>query len=132
MIDGDDRDRMCGLAELEQPLGDDRSRKVGREVDNRPAPDVRKNSGHCREVGAQLGVEGIGALKQESESPLRRVGPHPALEERRGMEANRAGGGKNALTGGLPHAVPGVQHAIDSGDADMRCAREIRDGGATT
>ena len=122
---------MCGLAELEQPLGDDRSRKVGREVDNRLAPDVRKNSGRCREVGAELGIEGVGALKQESESPLRRVGPHPALRSGAAWKPIAPAAARTRSPVGLAHAVPGIQHAIDSGDADMRGAREIRDGGAT-
>jgi hypothetical protein len=54
MIDRDDCD-LRGLSEPQQPLGDDRSREVGREVDDRLASDVRKSSGGRSEVGAASG-----------------------------------------------------------------------------
>ncbi|HKN27332.1 MAG TPA: hypothetical protein VJY34_05385 [Roseiarcus sp.] len=121
---------MRRLAKPQQPLGNDRRRKVGREVDDRLAPDVRNSSGRGREVGAELGIEGVRPLEQEGEGSLRSVRPQAAFEERRGMEADRVGGGENALGGRLAHPLAGIEHAIDGRDAHMRRAREIGDGGA--
>jgi hypothetical protein len=130
MVDRDSRHRMRRLAEPLEPLGDDGGGKVGREVDDRLAANVRQRPGRVGEVGSELGIERVRALEQEGEGPLRNVGPEAALEQRCGVEADRLGGGEHSLGGGLAHAVAGVQDAVDGGDADMGRARDIGDGGA--
>ena len=73
MIDRDDGDGMRGFAESQQALGDDRRRKIGREIDDWLAAKLRKRPRGGRKVNAELRIEEVRALKQKGESPLRNI-----------------------------------------------------------
>ena len=53
------------------------------------------------------------------------------LEKRRGVKSDRLGRAQHPHGCRLAHAMAGVEHAIDGGDADAGGAREIGDGRTT-
>ena len=130
VIDRDDGDRVRALAEPEQALGDDGGRKVRREIDDRFAAKPRERTGRCGEVGAELRIERVLPLQQKGKRALRQVGARAIPQQRCGMIADPVGRPDDALGGRLAHAVAGVEHPVDGGDADAGGPREIGDGGA--
>ena len=84
-----------------------------------------------RQVCAELGIEGVLALKQKGERALRSFRAQAAFDERGRVVADRLGGAEHPLGRRLAHAVARVEHAVDGGDAHVGGPREIGDGRAT-
>jgi len=128
MIDRDDRDRMGIFAKPQEALGDHPGRKVGREIDDRPGAKLGQRQRRGREIGAELGIESVLALKQKGERALWDIRPEPALQERRPVKADGHGGAEHTLGRRLAHAMARVQHPVDGGDADPGGTGKIGDG----
>ena len=84
-----------------------------------------------RQVCAELGIEGVLALKQKGERALRSFRAQAAFEERGRVVADRLGGAEHPLGRRLAHAVARVEHPVDGGDAHVGGPREIGDGRTT-
>ena len=118
------------LAEPGKPFGNHRGRKVGRVIDHRLAADTRKGLRRRGEIGAELRIEGVRPLEQESERAIGDILAQAALEQGRRMVVDRLGRAQNLLGRRFADPVTSAHDAIDGRDADPSGARDVGDGGA--